>query len=72
MITFTIAKKEQEVLDELIKALLIVYGDYDELKRTYHFTHSGIGVKSEVTLFGYKDRVKIFEISKDITNYDNW
>lgn len=72
MITFTVGEKEQETLDELIKALLVIYGDYDELKKTYYFTYSGIGIKSGVTLFGFKDKNKIFEISKDITDYESW
>jgi hypothetical protein len=71
-ITFTVEEKEQETLDNIISALLTIYGDYDELKRTYHFTHTGIGIKTEISLIGYKNKIQIFKIDRDITNYDNW
>jgi hypothetical protein len=70
--TFTIGEKEQENLDNILSALLTIYGDYDELKRTYHFTHSGIGIKTKISLVGYKDKIKMFKIDKDITDYDSW
>lgn len=72
MIEFKLNKAEEDYLNEIIKALSVLYGEYDELKRTYVFTHSSIGIKSEVILKGYVDKNKIFEINKDITDYTSW
>jgi len=44
----------------------------DELKKSFIFTPTGIGNNIKVIFRGYNDRVKLFEVEKDITDYSSW
>jgi len=72
MTEFKLNSKEEDNLLEVISALKVVYGDYSDLKATYIFTPTGIGNNIKVVLKGYKREVKIFEVEKDITDYESW
>lgn len=68
---FKLNPKEQRSLLELVKAIEVLY-DIDQLNRSYTFSPSGIGNKVEIRFTGYRNREKVFELSKDITDYDSW
>ncbi len=69
--TFTLNDTEKNSLKNIETALEVIY-DIDELRRSYTFSPSGLGNQIVVTLSGYKERVKVFEVNKDITDYDSW
>lgn len=68
---FKLNEKEKGTLKKVIESLDIIY-DISELRRTYQFIPSGLGNICTVKLVGYKDKNKVFEIEKDITDYDSW
>lgn len=71
MTEFKLNDKEQENLLKSIEALHFLLDGADEINRTYHFSLSGIGQVSKITLIGIKNGQKI-EVNKDITDYDSW
>jgi hypothetical protein len=67
MTKFELNEKEEERLNEAIKAIKVLYGEDVKYKVTYCFTYTGIGVKVKV-IIKFGDNT----IEKDITDYDSW
>jgi hypothetical protein len=69
--TFELTKIEQERLDEMIQAVKVLHGDKVSYSITYCFsTGSGIGIGIEIIIKSTKK--DLFEIKKNITDYDSW
>ena len=71
MASFELTKVEQEQIDEIIKSVKVLYGDKVGYSITYCFsTGSGIGIGVEIIIKSTKK--DLFEIKKNITDYDSW
>ncbi len=69
--TFELTKVEQERLDEMIQAVKVLHGKIG-YTITYCFsTGSGIGVGVEIIIIKSTEK-DLFEIKKNITDYDSW
>jgi len=67
--TFELTKLEQERLDEMIHAVQVLHGEKVRYDLTYCFsTGSGIGVEIIIK----SKEAGLFEIKKNITDYESW
>ena len=70
---FELNKKEIENLQKYVEALDFLLDGATEIKRTFHFTETGIGVICKVTLVGINSETnKNITVEKDITDYESW
>ena len=69
--TFELTKVEQERLDEIIQAVKVLHGEKVRYDLTYCFsTGSGIGIGVEIVI--KSKEAGLFEIKKNITDYESW
>ena len=70
LMDFRLNEKEQQNLKEVEDAVKVLYGHETHYTRTFCFTPTGIGDNVEVII---KSKEKgLFEVKKDITDYDSW
>lgn len=64
---FEVSEKEQQTLAEIINALILIYGEPDKLDKTFSFFNTGIGTVVKVNL-----KCELWDVEKNITDYDSW
>ncbi len=70
LMEFSLNEKERQNLKEFEDAVKTLYGHETYYIRTFCFTPTGIGDNIEVII---RSKEKgLFEVKKDITDYDSW